>query len=52
MMRHYFKKNIKEKKALKKNECIEFLNIYKKDFTNVNWLRIKTFIFNEYYNNR
>lgn len=47
-MLKYFKKNIENKTALKKNECEEFLETYKKQFENVGWVRVKTFIFNIY----
>lgn len=48
IMINYFQQNLKNKKALKKKECEEFLSKHKTEFDGVEWLRVKTFIFNEY----
>lgn len=48
MMLSYFKNHVKDKKALKKHECEKFLEKFEKDFEGVNWVRVKTFIFNVY----
>lgn len=47
IMRKYFNKQIKSKKALRKTECEIFINAYKIDFDGVGWVRVKTFVFNE-----
>lgn len=47
-MRKYFASQIKNKKALRKEECELFLEKFSKDFSNMGWLKVKTFIFNEY----
>lgn len=47
-MRSYFKENIEKKIALKKCEVIKFIDRNKEQFTDVSWVRVKTFIFNEY----
>lgn len=48
IMKQYFKENIKSRTALKKRECEVFLKKYLADFVGVGWIRVKTFIFNEY----
>lgn len=50
-MKKYFKNQIKSKKALRKGECEAFINAYKSVFDGVEWVRIKTFIYNEGRNN-
>lgn len=47
-MLHYFKENVKLKTALKKKECKDFLEKFQNDFVGVDWVRVKTFIFNVY----
>lgn len=47
IMRKHFKVAIKTRKALRKHQCEEFLTKHQKNFADVGWLRIKTFIFNE-----
>lgn len=47
-MRSHFKNQILSKKALKKYECEAFIKNYPNDFEEVTWLRVKTFVFNEY----
>lgn len=49
-MRSYFKQFINQKVALKKHQVEEFVASNTKQFANVDWVRIKTFIFNEYRN--
>lgn len=44
----YFKGHIKKKKAPTKQETEEFLKKYKKEFANINWVLVKTFVYNCY----
>lgn len=46
-MTKYFKTEIKQNKALRKDQCEKFIEKYKDDFAYVGWVRVKTFIFNE-----
>lgn len=48
-MLKYFKHFIKKKKAPKKHEVEEFKLKYGV-FQNIGWIRIKTFVYNEYRN--
>nr|CAI5834730.1 unnamed protein product [Callosobruchus analis] len=48
IMRQHFKVNINKKKALRKQDCQTFLEKFSTEFHNVNWTRVKTFIYNEY----
>lgn len=47
IMRKSFKMFIKNKKALRKQECLDFLTKHRSNFEGVDWLRVKTFIYNE-----
>lgn len=47
-MKTYFKSQITEKQALRKHECEEFIKVNKTDFKGVGWVKVKTFVFNEY----
>lgn len=47
IMRKNFRTSIQSKRALRKQECVEFLNKYQTNFVGVEWLRVKTFIYNE-----
>lgn len=44
----FFNKNIETKTAPKKNECLEFISQHKSLFDVVDWVRVKTFIYNTY----
>ncbi|KAF5288500.1 hypothetical protein FQA39_LY15429 [Lamprigera yunnana] len=44
----HFKKHIKLKQAPKKNECEEFRSQHKHILGALDWVRIKTFVYNEY----
>ncbi|KAF5280779.1 hypothetical protein FQA39_LY18003 [Lamprigera yunnana] len=44
----HFKKHIKLKQAQKKNECEEFRSQHKHILGALDWVRIKTFVYNEY----
>lgn len=48
-MLKYFKNNIESKKALKKQDCLHFMDKFKQ-FNSVPWIKIKSFIFNKYKN--
>lgn len=47
ILRNYFKENIMRKKAPRKEECEAFVNKHE-TFAKIGWLKIKTFVFNEY----
>lgn len=47
VIRH-FKRHISKKIAPKKHECEELLANRKHDFTNKDWVRIKTFVYNTF----
>lgn len=49
-MLKYFKENLKSKTALKKKDCLVFQEKYP-EFQSINWIKIKTFIFNVSKNN-
>ncbi|KAG5881868.1 hypothetical protein JTB14_008683 [Gonioctena quinquepunctata] len=51
IMLRYFKHFIKDRKAPKKCEVEEFKLKEKEVFSNIDWLRIKTFIYNQYRDN-
>lgn len=44
----YFKDHIKKQRAPRKNECEKLMRDYKDLLSNLDWVRIKTFIFNVY----
>lgn len=48
IMRQYFKNHIQKKVPPKKHEVEEFKTHNKKVFGTIHWVRIKTFVFNEY----
>lgn len=51
IMCKYFKTFITDKKAPKKKEVEDFKLKAKELFGNISWLRIKTFVYNQYKNN-
>lgn len=50
IMLHYFRDNLKSKKALKKKDCLIFKEKYP-EFSLIDWIKIKTFIYNFSKNN-
>lgn len=47
-MRQYFKRHIERNIAPKKHEVEEFKTRNNEVFGNINWIKIKTFVYNEY----
>lgn len=47
---NYFKTHIKRKAAPKKKECLELIAKYSNLFTENDWVRVKTFVYNSYQN--
>lgn len=47
-MRDFFKEAICSKKAPRKTECAAFLEKHSNLFQAVTWLKVKTFVYNEY----
>lgn len=48
LIKKYFEKNIKSKKAPKKNECVESISRYPGIVKPCDWLRVTTLVFNTY----
>lgn len=47
-MRLYFKRHIQKKIAPKKHEVEKFKTCNKEVFETIDWIKIKTFVYNEY----
>lgn len=48
IMLNHFADNIKKKKCVRKDDCDKFLQKFANQFEGVSWMRVKTFVFNEY----
>ncbi|KAL1490034.1 hypothetical protein ABEB36_013945 [Hypothenemus hampei] len=51
IVKRYFRENIKNKITPRKTECEDFLKQYGNQFLNKDWVRIKTFVYNQFRNN-
>ncbi|KAL1498432.1 hypothetical protein ABEB36_009237 [Hypothenemus hampei] len=47
-IRIYFKKQIKEKVAPRKQQVMEFLQKHPENFKNKNWVQVKSYVYNCY----
>lgn len=47
-VKNHFNKHIRTKTASKKKEVMELVNKYPSIFSNLNWVNIKAYVYNEY----
>lgn len=51
IVKQHFQKHIKKKIPPKKDECLELLQKNKTILANLDWIKVKTFVYNIYKNN-